>query len=261
MLKMYVYKITNNINKKVYIGQSIRPIKERFHRHINDAISNRLDTHLARAIRKYGSENFYIELIDTASTQEELNQKEYYWINCYNSVVEGYNETNSLLKCGGNTYLSKTSEEMEKIKERIRQTKLGGKNPNATKVKCKNMITEEEYHFDSVAEMEQFLQAPNHTAITRRCRKEIKCLYNGIWNIAYEKDEYDLTATAAKNNRKSTRIHVKNLQTQEELDFVSYAAAERHFNLPNKALSGKAYRHKDEKTFIVQNFYEITKLE
>ena len=55
---MYVYKITNKINGKVYIGQSIRPIEERFKRHINDSIKNNLDTHLARAIRKYGFESF-----------------------------------------------------------------------------------------------------------------------------------------------------------------------------------------------------------
>lgn len=73
---MYVYKITNKVNNKVYIGQSIRPIDERFNRHINDAVNYVLDTHFARAIRKYGKENFFIELIDTAETQEELTLKE-----------------------------------------------------------------------------------------------------------------------------------------------------------------------------------------
>ena len=37
---MYIYKITNIQNNKVYIGQTIRPIKERFHRHKNDAMNN-----------------------------------------------------------------------------------------------------------------------------------------------------------------------------------------------------------------------------
>lgn len=73
---MWIYKITNLINNKVYIGQTIRPIEDRFKRHINDAVNNVLDTHLARAIRKYGKENFIIEEIDTASTQEELTLKE-----------------------------------------------------------------------------------------------------------------------------------------------------------------------------------------
>ena len=61
---MYIYKITNLINQKIYIGQSIHPVEERLARHFQDAISERIDTHLARAIRKYGTENFIIEVID-----------------------------------------------------------------------------------------------------------------------------------------------------------------------------------------------------
>ena len=124
---MWIYKITNIQNNKVYIGQTIRPVEQRFQRHITDAMHNILDTHFARAIRQYGPTNFSYLIIDTAQTQEELNQKEQYWIKYYNSVKEGYNETDAIEKCGGNTYQSKTKEEMEVIKEKIRQTKIGSK--------------------------------------------------------------------------------------------------------------------------------------
>ena len=77
---------------------------------------NILDTHFARAIRKYGPDKWQLEVIDGAETQEELNQKEQYWIRYYNSVEEGYNETDAINKCGGNTYQSKTEEEMEEAK-------------------------------------------------------------------------------------------------------------------------------------------------
>ena len=147
---MWIYKITNVQNNKVYIGQTIRPIEQRFKRHINDALNNILDTHFARAIRKYGKENFIIEQIDTAQTQEELNQKEQYWIQYYNSVNEGYNETDAISKSGGNTYQSKTEEEMKVIKEKIRQTKIGSKNPMARKIKRTNIITNEIDIFDTV---------------------------------------------------------------------------------------------------------------
>ena len=73
---MWIYKITNIQNNKVYIGQTIRPVKNRFNRHINDAMNNTLNTHFARAIRKYGKENFIIEIIDEAKNQDELNLKE-----------------------------------------------------------------------------------------------------------------------------------------------------------------------------------------
>lgn len=126
---MFIYKISNTVNDKVYIGQTIRPIEDRFNRHINDATNNILDTHFARAIRLYGPDKFYIELLDTANNQEELTQKERNYIQLYNSVENGYNETDAISKCGGNTYKNKTKEEMNVIKEKIRQTKLGGKNP------------------------------------------------------------------------------------------------------------------------------------
>ena len=102
--KVLIYKITNKLNNKIYIGQTNKTIEQRFARHINDAMSNRLDTHLARAIRLYGPEAFVVEQIDSANTQEELNQKEIQWIHFYDSIKQGYNETDSGLKCGGNTY-------------------------------------------------------------------------------------------------------------------------------------------------------------
>ena len=146
---MWIYKITNIQNNKIYIGQTIRPVKDRFHRHINDALNNNLDTHFARAIRKYGKDNFIIETIDEATNQIELNQKEQYWIQHYNSVQNGYNETDAINKCGGNTYQSKTIEEMNIIKEKLRVSKMGGKNPKARKVKMIDLVNNIEIIFNS----------------------------------------------------------------------------------------------------------------
>lgn len=169
---MWIYKITNIQNNKVYIGQSIRPIKERFKRHMSDGLNNILDTHLARAIRKYGKSNFTIEEIDKATTQEELNIKEQFWIRYYDSIDLGYNETDAIYKCGGNTYKSKTPKEIEVIKNKIRKTKLGGLNPNARKVKMINTITNEIQIFDSQQQCADFLHLSSHVPISRRCRKE-----------------------------------------------------------------------------------------
>jgi len=166
---MWIYKITNIQNNKVYIGQTIRPIKDRFHRHINDAMNNILDTHFARAIRKYGKDNFIIEEIDSATSQDELNKLEQYWIQYYNSVENGYNETDAISKCGGNTYQSKTEEEMDIIKEKIRKTKMGSKNPMAKKIKRTNIITNEVDVFDTVISCAQACGIQNgKTSITTR---------------------------------------------------------------------------------------------
>lgn len=183
---MYIYKITNIQNNKVYIGQTIRPLKKRFNRHINDALNNILDTHFARAIRKYGKENFKIEQIDTASTQEELNKKEQYWIHYYDSINKGYNETDALYKCGGNTYKSKTKEEMEVIKEKIRQTKIGSKNPMARKIKRINIQTGEIDIFDTIISCAKACEIQNgKTSITTRLNGQIKSPFKKTWIFEY----------------------------------------------------------------------------
>lgn len=183
---MWIYKITNIQNKKVYIGQTICPIEQRFRRHINDALNNILDTHFARAIRKYGKENFVIELIDTAQTQDELNKKEQYWIQYYNSVEDGYNETDAISKCGGNTYQSKTEKEMKVIKEKIRQTKIGSKNPMARKIKRTNIITNEIDIFDTIISCAKACGIQNgKTSITTRLNGQITSPYKKTWIFEY----------------------------------------------------------------------------
>ncbi len=183
---MWIYKITNIQNNKVYIGQTIRPIEQRFHRHLNDALNNILDTHFARAIRKYGKDNFIIEEIDTAETQDELNQKEQYWIQYYNSVNDGYNETDAISKCGGNTYQSKTENEMEAIKDKIRQTKLGFKNPMARKIKRINIITNEIDIFNTIISCAQACGIKNgKTSITTRLNGQIKSPFKNTWIFEY----------------------------------------------------------------------------
>ena len=183
---MWIYKITNIQNNKVYIGQTIRPINDRFRRHINDALNNILDTHFARAIRKYGKDSFIIEEIDCASTQDELNKKERYWIQYYNAVNDGYNETDAINKCGGNTYKSKTEEEMRIIKEKIRQTKLGNKNPMAKKIKRTNVITNEVDIFDTIISCAKACGIKNgKTSITTRLNGQIKSPFKNQWIFEY----------------------------------------------------------------------------
>lgn len=70
---MIIYKITNKINGKLYVGQTIRPLKRRIWNHLC-----KTGTAISSALRKYGIENFVIEEIDRAETKEELNKKEQY---------------------------------------------------------------------------------------------------------------------------------------------------------------------------------------
>ena len=89
----YIYKIYNDINEKVYIGQTKHEIHIRFKEHIKAAKSNsRKNVVLYKAMRKYGIENFHIEMIEECS-EDKLDEKEIYWISFYDSYNKGYNMT------------------------------------------------------------------------------------------------------------------------------------------------------------------------
>lgn len=88
-----IYKHTNRINGKVYIGQSKYTWKK-----INDRWQSGrgygISTRIGLAIKKYGWENFSHDLIEEGiETQELANEREIYWIREYNSYAEGYNST------------------------------------------------------------------------------------------------------------------------------------------------------------------------
>lgn len=85
-----IYKITNKINNKVYIGQTVQTIKGRWRQHVNEAYGEMKCAHLHSAIRKYGEENFTIEEIENCP-QELLDGREIFWIKEYHSVEDGYN--------------------------------------------------------------------------------------------------------------------------------------------------------------------------
>ena len=86
----FIYKITNLINNKCYIGKTERTIEERWQEHLRHRKS--LDLPLYRALNKYGVENFQIEQLEECSSQV-VNEKETYWIIHYDSCKEGYNCT------------------------------------------------------------------------------------------------------------------------------------------------------------------------
>lgn len=100
----FIYKISNTINNKVYIGQTIRPIKYRWRDHLNSKENNEL--HLA--IRMLGKQNFYCEQIEQCD-DALLNERERYWILYYNSIENGYNMT-----LGGSTWRGIQEEQLTK---------------------------------------------------------------------------------------------------------------------------------------------------
>ena len=107
---MIIYKSTNKITGKIYIGQTTHTLDKRIKGHIKESKieSNRP---FMLSINKYGEDNFTFETIDSANNLDELNDKEVYWINFYNSVSpNGYNVTG-----GGQGKKMKTTKELSRI--------------------------------------------------------------------------------------------------------------------------------------------------
>ena len=89
-----IYKITNKINNKCYIGQST-DIYQRWIGHKSQSRPVKEGGDLAaihQAIRKYGIDNFLFEIIEVVYP-ELLNEREQYWIQYYDSYNQGYNNT------------------------------------------------------------------------------------------------------------------------------------------------------------------------
>lgn len=239
---MEIYKITNLVNNKVYIGQSARGVRERFNRHIQDAISGRLDTHFARAIRRHGPENFVVEIIDTADNQDELNQKEQYWIRKYDSIKHGYNETDATYKSGGNTYMGKDGLEMYYIRDKIRATKIGSLNPNSRKIKCRSELTGEELIFDTMKECQEYFGEVNHQFISRRVLGAINSLYLTEWNFAYLEDPYrELEEYPIRKTR--MRLLVTDLNTKRSREYPSLNLLSKTLGIHTESLRKKIRRN------------------
>lgn len=121
---MHIYKITNLVNNKVYIGQTIQENpKMRWYDHCAYARSGK-KSYLYDSIRKHGVDNFHWEIIDAANSINELNNKEKYWLDYYRNVGIVYNNR----EAGNNKTHSTESIERMRIAQKLRHatTEVGG---------------------------------------------------------------------------------------------------------------------------------------
>ena len=91
----YIYKISNTVNNKIYIGQTSRTVEKRWNLHKRTAKNPSYLSYsypLYQAMRKYGIDNFQIEVIEETDNKN-LNEREVYWISYYDSYNKGYNMT------------------------------------------------------------------------------------------------------------------------------------------------------------------------
>jgi group I intron endonuclease len=154
MNKIGIYKLTNTINNKIYIGKSIN-------------LSHRLSSHkyargplvVSRAIKKYGWKNFRVDILESFDhiEKDDLLQREAKWIkelDATNPLI-GYNILSFSSDCSGRKH---TREELKKMRQpRSKQSKInitiGNQNKNNQPVKQLSIQTGEVIKiWDSVRE-------------------------------------------------------------------------------------------------------------
>ena len=118
---MWIYKITNQINGKSYIGQASDPYN-RWAKHRSRARNGNQMSAIHHAIKKYGVENFDFKVIDE-TTKEKVDDLEKHYIKEYKSYENGYNLTK-----GG-----MVSVQTEETKKRMSKSKLGNQHAKGYK--------------------------------------------------------------------------------------------------------------------------------
>jgi group I intron endonuclease len=123
---MQVYLVTNLINGKKYVGQTIQTLKKRWSSHGSDAKRNRGPHALVHALMKYGKQNFSIKTLRWCNSRKELNRMEKFYISKLNTKApEGYNITDGGDGTQGVPY---TAVQLKKFRKTIGDSRKGSGN-------------------------------------------------------------------------------------------------------------------------------------
>jgi group I intron endonuclease len=126
---MIIYKATNTITNKSYIGQTIQGLHKRRYYHERNYDGEK--SYFQLSIQKYGKENFQWEILCECSTSDEMNEKEMYYIREHNTIRPfGYNLTlggEGSYWTGGNN-----PAKLSHVREKISKKNKGRKRPDMT---------------------------------------------------------------------------------------------------------------------------------
>ena len=119
---MILYKITNKIDGKIYIGQTVRSMRERWLQHCRQKDCR----YLGNAIKKYGKDAFEVKILTRCNNIQEMNHREEYYIKLFNTIApNGYN-----LLHGGNN-----RRHHEETKKKLKKAITGHRHSDQTKIK------------------------------------------------------------------------------------------------------------------------------
>ena len=191
----YIYKITNDVNSKVYIGQTKRTLERRWYEHQKYAYEKDSQSKFYKAIRELGPEVFHIEQIEIVYGIEERNAREQYWIKYYNSFEEGYNSTR-----GGGCFDITTMSKQE-LFDSIVELRLDGKSYEelvkifncgkatiAQALRQANLLGKD---CRQINKTEQIIEMLSHGEYLMNISKELNCDFKIVQKILLQHPEFN----------------------------------------------------------------------
>ena len=199
MIKTGIYKITNLINQKSYIGCAL-DIEERWKKHkytYNNKNSRQYNNSLYEAFRKYGLKNFSFEIIELIPERNPviLFQKEKYWIAYFNTFYNGYNETEGgdcgPIMPGEKNPMAKLSEEdVYNIRKLQAQNKMSNEVFELYKDKIGHRGFEHIWQGESwkhiLPEVIAYTKTQEYKSLIRKYAKQVQDEKNGIYKFHQE---------------------------------------------------------------------------
>ena len=251
---MIIYLVTNLINQMKYVGQTTRTLKQRKSSHLSSS-KKRSTYYLHRAIRKYGAENFKWEVIYNAASEEELNEKETYFIKEYNTnSQDGYNLTE-----GGRGIRGWKHSEL--TKEKIKQCAI--KNNSAQYLK-KFLQSEEGRKKISLMQLGKTYEMKFGKEKAKQMIKDKQRLYNEKYGLQKSSEIREKISKNSKSGlqvvrTKMSESHKKNLDINGKRIDITDQGREK---MKNHMIGSKnpCYKHVDENMITSLIFdYQSTK--
>ena len=209
-----IYIIKNKSNDKAYVGKTTQKIEDRFYQHIKKALSSKDNNKFYNAIRKYGPDNFFIEIVQYCLDEDSLNITEKEIIKNLDSFNNGYNSTE-----GGDGGINIYS--IEKCSIPVVCLNTGKKYKNAR-------------------EVEQDIGIP-YKAVSQVCRGE-KRMYKG-YVFDYDTMDHDyildfqIKRSKLKKQNKNNRII--NLETKKE--YSNFLEASKNENVSDGTIRNHCF--------------------
>lgn len=241
-----VYKITNKINNKCYIGSSIR-VEKRWKQHINcsnNPNSPQYNYPLYNAFRKYGIDNFSFEILkDDFNSIQEMTNYEHDMIIYYNSLKNGYNQTE---------FTDRADIANENIQKYIIQI-----SQKCAKIDIYNNILEIYNSYHDAARKNNMDGDDRATSIRQVCKGEISSL-NGVIFRDLDENNNIIYQPFKKFHGKKSIICIPVDETQSELFFKSISEASKKLPADRQSISKCI---KGDKRYSIVKGYIIRELD